>query len=64
MQFVNEQDDATRERFIERLELRGKDPTFVGYREAYLELIGLPRTAAVLEIGCGTGVVAARDRRA
>ena len=65
MQFVNEQDDVTLERFIERLELRGKDPTFVAYREAYLELIDLPRTAAVLEIGCGTGVVtraiAARD---
>ena len=65
MQFVNEQDAATLERFIERLELRGKDPTFVAYREAYLKLIDLPRTAAVLEIGCGTGVVtraiAARD---
>ena len=65
MQFVNEQDDATLERFIERLELRGKDPTFVAYREAYLKLLDLPRTAAVLEIGCGTGVVtraiAARD---
>jgi ubiquinone/menaquinone biosynthesis C-methylase UbiE len=65
MQFVNEQDAATLERFIERLELRGKDPTFVAYREAYLELIDLPRSAAVLEIGCGTGVVtraiAARD---
>jgi len=57
MQFVNEQDDATLERFIERLELRGKDPTFVAYREAYLKLMGLPRAAAVLEIGCGTGVV-------
>ncbi len=65
MQFVNDQDDVTLERFIERLELRGKDPTFVAYREAYLKRIGLPRTAAVLEIGCGTGVVtraiAARD---
>jgi hypothetical protein len=58
MQFVNEQDAATRERFIERLELRGKDPTFVAYREAYLELLDLPRAAAVLELGCGTGVVA------
>ena len=58
MQFVNDQDDATLARFIERLELRGKDPTFVAYREAYLQLIGLSRTAAVLEIGCGTGVVA------
>jgi ubiquinone/menaquinone biosynthesis C-methylase UbiE len=65
MQFVNEQDDATLERFIERLELRGKDPTFVAYREAYLKLIELPPTAAVIDLGCGTGVVtraiAARD---
>jgi SAM-dependent methyltransferase len=57
MQFVNEQDDATLERFIERLELRGKDPTFAAYREAYLELIDLSRAAAILEVGCGTGVV-------
>ena len=58
MQFVNEQDAATRERFIERLEFRAADPTFVAYREAYLELLDLPRAAAVLDLGCGTGVVA------
>jgi ubiquinone/menaquinone biosynthesis C-methylase UbiE len=57
MQFVNEQDAATLDRFIERLELRGKDPTYAAYREAYLGLIDL-RAAAVLELGCGTGVVA------
>ena len=65
MQFINEQDAATRERFIERLEFRATDPTFAAYREAYLELIDLPRAAAVLDLGCGTGVVtraiAARD---
>jgi ubiquinone/menaquinone biosynthesis C-methylase UbiE len=65
MQFINEQNAATLERFIERLEFRAKDPTFVAYREAYLELIDLPRAAAVLDLGCGTGVVtraiAARD---
>ena len=38
MQFINEQDAATLERFIERLEFRAKDPTFMAYREAYLEL--------------------------
>jgi SAM-dependent methyltransferase len=58
MQFINEQDDATLERFIERLEFRGKDPTFVAYREAYMNLIDLPPTATVLDLGCGTGVVA------
>jgi ubiquinone/menaquinone biosynthesis C-methylase UbiE len=57
MQFINEQNAATLERFIERLEFRAKDPTFVAYREAYLKLIDLPHTAAVLDLGCGTGVV-------
>jgi ubiquinone/menaquinone biosynthesis C-methylase UbiE len=65
MQFINEQDAATLERFVERLEFRAKDATFTAYREAYLKLIDLPRTAAVLDLGCGTGVVgraiAARD---
>ena len=65
MQFVNEQDAATLARFIERLELRGQDPTFVAYRDAYLDLVDLPGAAAVLDLGCGTGVVtraiAARD---
>jgi ubiquinone/menaquinone biosynthesis C-methylase UbiE len=65
MQFINDQSAATLERFIERLEFRARDPTFSAYREAYLELIDLPRTAAVLDLGCGTGVVtraiAARD---
>lgn len=58
MQFVNEQDAATLERFIQRLEFRGQDPTFVGYRNAYLDVMDLPRTAAVVDLGCGTGVVA------
>lgn len=58
MQFINEQDAATLERFIARLEFRATDPTFVGYRDAYLALIDLPHAAAVLDLGCGTGVVA------
>jgi ubiquinone/menaquinone biosynthesis C-methylase UbiE len=65
MQFINEQDAATLERFVERLEFRAKDPTFTAYREAYLKLVDPPHTAAVLDLGCGTGVVtraiAARD---
>ena len=65
MQFINEQDTATLERFIQRLEYRGTDPTFEAYRDAYLKLLALPPTAAVLDLGCGTGVVtraiAARD---
>ena len=57
MQFINEQDPATIKRFVAPLELRGKDPTFVAYRESYLDAMRLPPTAAVLEVGCGTGVV-------
>jgi SAM-dependent methyltransferase len=57
MEFVNDQDEATLQRFVERLEFRGRDPTFVGYREAYLEKMALARAAEVLDLGCGTGVV-------
>jgi len=66
MQFINEQSAATLERFIERLEFRGTDPVFAAYRDEYFELIDLPHAAAVLDLGCGTGVVtraiAARTR--
>ena len=57
MEFINEQDEATLQRFVERLEFRGKDPTFVGYREAYVDKMALAPTADVLDLGCGTGVV-------
>jgi ubiquinone/menaquinone biosynthesis C-methylase UbiE len=57
MQFMNEQDEATIARFVERLEFRGRDETFTGYRNAYLDAMELPTEAIVVEIGCGTGVV-------
>ena len=58
MEFINEQDEATVQRFVDRLEFRGKDPVFVGYREAYVDKMALDDTADIVEIGCGTGVVA------
>ena len=58
MEFINEQDDATLQRFVERLEFRGRDPTFVGYRQAYVEKMALAPSAVILDLGCGTGVVA------
>ena len=58
MTYVNEMDDKVVQMFIERLEFRGKDSTFVRYRDAYIAKMGLSLTADVLEIGCGTGVVA------
>jgi SAM-dependent methyltransferase len=58
MEFINEQDEATLQRFVDRLEFRGRDPTFVGYRESYVERMGLAPSAVILDLGCGTGVVA------
>ena len=57
MQFINDQDAATLERFIERLEYRGTDPTFTAYREAYLRRIELPPEGKL-------GVSVAGDTRA
>ena len=41
MEFMNEQDEATIARFVERLEFRGRDETFTGYRDAYLDAMDL-----------------------
>jgi ubiquinone/menaquinone biosynthesis C-methylase UbiE len=54
--FINEQDDNTIERIIDRLEFRGKDPTFTGWLEAYLNKLQLAPSVQVLMLGCGTGV--------
>lgn len=53
------------ERIVQRLEFRGKDPAFVQMRERYLERLTLDPDARVLDLGCGTGIVArALARRA
>lgn len=54
--FINEQDGNTIQKIIERLEFRGKDPTFTGWLEAYLNKLQLTPSAQVLMLGCGTGV--------
>jgi SAM-dependent methyltransferase len=54
--FINEQDDNTMQRIIDRLEFRGKDPTFRGWLEAYLDKLEITQPAQILMLGCGTGV--------
>jgi ubiquinone/menaquinone biosynthesis C-methylase UbiE len=55
---INEQDDATVGSFVNRLEFRSKDATFSQFRDEYLDRIQLAPSATVLDIGCGTGVLA------
>ena len=55
--FSNQLDDATTGRLIDRLESRGKDAVFTRLFDQYAVKLALPKTARVLELGCGTGVV-------
>jgi SAM-dependent methyltransferase len=55
-QALSEQDDATIDRVVERLELRGRDPRFVAMRGAYLEAMDLGSAFSFLDLGCGSGI--------
>lgn len=46
------------QRVIDRLEYRGEDSTFVAMRDEYVRRMDLSADARVLDLGCGTGVVA------
>jgi ubiquinone/menaquinone biosynthesis C-methylase UbiE len=50
-------DDAMLQVVVTRLETRGKHPRFVKILQEYLDAMGIDRAQAVLDIGCGTGVV-------
>lgn len=54
----HELDETTIQNLITRMEGRGKDPTFTRLRDAYLERLPLASAKDVLDLGCGTGVVA------
>ncbi len=49
---------STIDRIAERLEMRGRDDAFVAMTDRYLDAIDIDGLDSVLELGCGTGVVA------
>lgn len=53
--FVNELDETAIDGLIARLESRAQDSVFAGLLDKYVARLDLPRSARVLEIGCGTG---------
>ena len=57
---VAEQDEETQKRLAEVLETRGADPKQQELRGAFLADVDFPQEAAVLEVGCGTGVLTRR----
>jgi ubiquinone/menaquinone biosynthesis C-methylase UbiE len=56
--YINEVDEQTIEALVTRLEFRGRDPVFAGFRDRYLAKIDWAKVDRILEVGCGTGVVA------
>jgi SAM-dependent methyltransferase len=55
---IHDLDAAAIDRVIARLEFRGWDTTFAAWRDQYLDRMVLARGSRVLDLGCGTGVVA------
>jgi SAM-dependent methyltransferase len=51
-------DDLTLDALVTRLEARGKHPRFIEMMLVYLYEMGIDSAASVLDLGCGTGVVA------
>lgn len=57
-QAIDELDAVGIQRVVDRLEYRGQYTPFVRMRETYLEQMDLGTDATILDLGCGTGVVA------
>lgn len=57
-QSADKQSDAVIGAIVERLEARGKDERFLDFIEDYLDEIRWDGVSLVVDLGCGTGVVA------
>lgn len=51
-------DDSTLEVLVTRLEARGKHPRFIAMMNEYFDAMKIESAAAVLDVGCGTGIAA------
>jgi len=56
-QFIDDIDADKQAMVAKRLEDRAQMPKFAAIRESYFDKIGLPITARIHELGCGTGAV-------
>jgi SAM-dependent methyltransferase len=56
-------DDPTLDVMVARLESRGKHPRFAAMMEEYLAAMEIDAARTILDLGCGTGVVARRIAR-
>ncbi len=55
--FSNQLDESTTQRLINRLERRAQDVVFNRLFDQYITKLDLPKSARVLEVGCGTGAM-------
>ena len=56
--FLSELEETTIQSLVNRLESRGKDPTFARLLDEYLDKLPSVSSVQVLDLGCGTGVAA------
>lgn len=57
-QLISSLDAEGVQRIIGRLEFRGNDENFIAMREEYLGQMNFAKDSNILDLGCGTGVVA------
>ena len=55
-QALNDQDAATLEMVVARMEMRARDPRFVLMRGDYLDRLDMANVGSFLDLGCGTGI--------
>jgi ubiquinone/menaquinone biosynthesis C-methylase UbiE len=57
-QSINDLAPEAIQKIVDRLEFRGKDSVFVRMRDAYFNRMDLSSCKRILDLGCGTGVIA------